>query len=257
MARVAVFDSGLGSLSILGPLRRAAPGHDLAYLADSASFPYGDKPLPALRRAVLGAARALRERFGPDLTVVGSNTPSLLLPDVVRGPGMMGVLPPLERAAAASPSGAVAVLASSSVARGPELRRLAAGLPLRPGTRIVPVDASPLIGAVESGAFLDDQAGCARLIRRVLEGPLRRSGAGAAALSSTHLPLLAGQIARQFPALRLVDPGEDVARAAAARLGPAPPGARARLSVYTTGDPGALAARLRRLGISSPAERLR
>ena len=46
---VAIFDSGIGSLSIIRELRREVPYENLLYFADRAHFPYGTKSHLELR----------------------------------------------------------------------------------------------------------------------------------------------------------------------------------------------------------------
>ena len=90
---IGVFDSGLGGLSVLAAIARALPRADLAYVADTAHVPYGNKPegfirgrvvtigehlvgqgcgmlVVACNTATVAAVRALRERF-PNLPIVG------------------------------------------------------------------------------------------------------------------------------------------------------------------------------------------
>lgn len=258
-AGVAVFDSGLGSLSVIRRIRRAAPAAPVVYLADTANYPYGTRPPPELRRIVEGRIRLLRDRFRPAAIVVGSITPTLLFPGLLGGP-VVGVRPPLRRAAEATRTGHVGVLATRSVVESGLVEGLAAGLDAPAGeVALHAVDASPLVDLVESGAFLDDGDGrCA--------GPLAELGRTLAgksidsvALSSTHLPFLAERMAAALPGVRLADPGEDAAEAVRAILagcgdfakGP-PPGLR----IYASGDPAPLEARLRRLGVREGVRRL-
>jgi len=42
MAKIAVFDSGFGSLSIIKPIQQAIKS-DIVYFADQKNFPYGKK----------------------------------------------------------------------------------------------------------------------------------------------------------------------------------------------------------------------
>ena len=44
MAFLALFDSGVGGLSVAREIRRALPAEDLLYVADTAYCPYGDRP---------------------------------------------------------------------------------------------------------------------------------------------------------------------------------------------------------------------
>ena len=77
---VAVFDSGIGSLSIIRELKREVPNEDLLYFADKAHFPYGSKSHPQLREVIVSTINYLR-RYKPKLVVVASNTPSVQVLD--------------------------------------------------------------------------------------------------------------------------------------------------------------------------------
>lgn len=252
-----MFDSGLGSLSVIRRIRRAVPEAPVVYLADTANYPYGTRSPSWLRRIVEGRIRLLRGRFRPDVVVVGSITPTLLLPDLLGGP-VVGVAPPLRRAARDTRTGHVGVLATRSVVGHGCIGEHAAGLGLPDGVRLHPIDASPLVDLVESGAFLDDEGECARRLARL--GPvLAESKIDSVALSSTHLPFLAERLAAAFPGVRIADPGEDAAEAVLARLGGS--GARrgstpAPMRVFTSGDPAPLEGRLRRLGVRETVRRL-
>lgn len=261
-APVAVFDSGLGSLSVVRRLRRAAPGVPIVYLADEENYPYGTRGPAELRRIIGGRIRLLSDMFSPSLVVVGSITPTLLLPDLFGGP-VLGVEPPLRAAAEATRTGCVGVLATRSVVASGRIGALARRLGLPAAVRLCPIDASPLVDLVESGAFLDDDAACARRIGAL--APLLRRGIGgrgidSVALSSTHLPFLSGRLAAAFPHVRFAEPGDDIARAVQERIaaapGAAPSAARGPpappppLRVLTSGrDPERLGRRLRRLGV--------
>ena len=254
---VAVFDSGLGSLSVVRRVRRAVPGASVVYLADEASYPYGAKGPAELRRAVGGRIRLLSRMFGPSMTVVGSVTPTLLCPDLLGGPNVVGVGPPLRRAAEASRTGRIGALATRSVAESGLIERLARSLGLSGAAEVRVLDASPLVDLVESGAFLgdDDDDKCSARIGETAAA-LRDMGIDSVALSSTHLPFLADRLSAALPGVRLADPGDDAAAAVRARLAGAGQGAPESLRVYTTGDPARLGARLRRLGVREEVRRL-
>ena len=259
---VAVFDSGLGSLSVIRRIRRAAPSAPVVYLADTANYPYGTRTPAALRRIVEGRIRLLRDRFRPDVVVVGSITPTLLLPDLFAGgAAVVGVHPPLRRAARATRTGHVGVLATRSVVGHCRIEEAAAGLGVPAGVRLHPIDASPLVDLVESGAFLDDEGECSRRLGR-LGTILAENEIDSVALSSTHLPFLAERLAAALPGVRLADPGEDAAEAVRRRLGAGPGGAGrerqppAPMQVFASGDPAPLEGRLRRLGVRERVQRL-
>ena len=47
---IAVFDSGLGGISVLRALVQRLPGEDFLYFGDSANAPYGVRPVAEVRR---------------------------------------------------------------------------------------------------------------------------------------------------------------------------------------------------------------
>ena len=56
---IAVFDSGVGGISVLRELRRELPNERFLYFGDSANAPYGDKTVEEVRRLTLAAAEML------------------------------------------------------------------------------------------------------------------------------------------------------------------------------------------------------
>ncbi len=77
---VAVFDSGIGSLSIIQELKKEIPNENLLYFADKAHFPYGNKSPTQLRDIIISTINYL-ERYKPKITVIASNTPSIAIFD--------------------------------------------------------------------------------------------------------------------------------------------------------------------------------
>src|ERR1700749_3678278 len=85
-ARVLIFDSGLGGLTVLAAVARERPDAELIYAADDAFFPYGALAEAALVERVGAVMDDLIARYAPDLVVIACNTASTL------------VLPPLRAA---------------------------------------------------------------------------------------------------------------------------------------------------------------
>ena len=244
MAKVAVFDSGLGSLSILRPLQKMAGLH-LIYFADQESFPYGTKSPRELRMIINATVKRLDERFSPDLIVVASNTPSLLLTPR-RGSGILGVLPPLREAVQMTSTCTIAVLATRSVVASPRLRKyIRHWVPKK--IHVVSIDASPLVELVESGRFVTHRSQCRRVIQNVLR-PIAKHGADVATLSSTHLPFLLPILEEAFPTVRFLDPADSVA-ARVQKVLKKTPASRRRLEIFASGNAGLFQKKLAKIGI--------
>ena len=234
VARVAVFDSGTGSLSVVRAVRRRLRC-ELIYYADLAGYPYGGRTRAQLARTVCRTLAEIRRRFRPDIVVMASNTPTLLLGEPR---GVIGVYPPVREAARLSRTGSIAVLTTGSAARsralGAYVRRC--GLP---HLRIHKLDCSDLVDAAQSG-------GGGRAQIRDLAARLKELDVDAATLSSTHLALLRKDMQKKMPRVRFVDPADCVARRVAAR---AKPSRHASMRIYANADPEKFEAALRRLGV--------
>src|SRR5436853_505549 len=86
---VAVFDSGVGGLTVLHELLVSLPTEDYLYLGDTARFPYGDRTPQELRTFSIEIAEHLLEE-GAKLLVVACNSASAaaldaLVVETVRG----------------------------------------------------------------------------------------------------------------------------------------------------------------------------
>lgn len=237
---LAVFDSGLGSLSIVMPIRRALDS-PIIYYADEASFPYGTKSAAELKSSILSAIAVLRAKFDPDLIIVGSNTPSLLLPEIF-SENIIGVLPPLKRAKSTTSKNSVAVLTTRSVASGAALRQYAAKV--APGIQVHPIDCTEMIRLVESCSFVHDTELCKKEVRNTLGGLDEQCDV--ATLSSTHLPFLKSIMEKEFPSVKFLDPADDVVQKVSEMTGR---GGDCSLVACTSGDVPAFSVKLQKLGI--------
>ena len=75
LAKIVVFDSGLGSLSVIKEIQKIVKT-DIVYFADQKNYPYGEKSQAQLNTIMKKTINLLEEKFMPDIIVVASNTPS-------------------------------------------------------------------------------------------------------------------------------------------------------------------------------------
>lgn len=252
MARIAVFDSGLGSLSVIRAIRRAARS-EIIYFADRENFPYGGKSRRQLGRIVQKTVKMLQEGFAPDVIVMASNTPSLMVEHDRRR--IIGVYPPVKAAAGVSATKSIAVLGTRSASGSRALGDYIARQGLPRGTAVHRIDASPLVELVETGRFLTDRGLCRKKIRGLLGEKFRDGDIDAATLSSTHLPFLKPLLRSEFPGVSFLDPAEDVAARVAEKI-KGRPGGQNRLRIYASGDVRAFEENMARLGIRNRVGRL-
>lgn len=121
-APIAIFDSGVGGLTVASAIAKRLPGEQLVYLGDTARLPYGTKSAETVTRYAVQATRLLM-RFKPKLVVVACNTASAVALPVLTAAyapiPVIGVVEPGARAAVrATRTGSIAVIATEGTVRG-------------------------------------------------------------------------------------------------------------------------------------------
>lgn len=210
---VAVFDSGIGSISIIRELKREIPNEDLLYFADRAHFPYGKKSHSQLREIIVDTINYLK-RYKPKVVVVASNTPSVQVLDEVRRMitdiPIIGVRPPLKEAARLTRKKHIGIMAAESTIRSRELEiQIRREIPQH--ILVTKFNASPIIELIEHGIHLENERRTFDVISRVL-GDNVDEKLDVITLSSTHLPFVKTYLNALLPTVRFVDPAQIVAK---------------------------------------------
>lgn len=210
---VAVFDSGIGSLSIIRELKREVPNEDLLYFADRAHFPYGSKSHSQLREIIVNTINYLR-RYKPKLVVVASNTPSVQVLEEVRRTitdvPVIGVRPPLREAARLTKKKHIGIMATEGMIRSKELEiQILREVPQH--ILVTKFNASPIVELIEQGVHLENERRTFDVISRVL-GDAVDEKMDVITLSSTHLPFVKKYLNALLPTVRFVDPAQIVAK---------------------------------------------
>lgn len=250
---IAIFDSGLGGLSVLAAIARALPRADLVYLADTAHVPYGSKPEGFIRGRVVAIGEHLVNE-GCELLVVACNTATVAAVRALRERfpqlPIVGVEPGVKPAAAASRTKRIAVLATEATARSERLATL-----IREHAAGVAVHVEPCPGwatRVEA-LHVDDHDFAAEIATRI--EPLLAAGADRLVLGCTHYSFLAPVLAPLAAGrAELVDVADAVARQCLRLAGGTAEGS-GRLQLHATAQPERLRAALPALGLGWLAER--
>ena len=245
MAKIAVFDSGFGSLSIIKPIQQAVKS-DIVYFADQKNFPYGKKSKLELTKIITKTVNMLEEKFKPDLIVIGSNTPSLLVE--INKKNIVKVLPPIKKAAKISMAGNVAILATHAVVRSRKLSEYVRKSKLPKHVNLRRIDATQLVRLVEEGKFLNNQKLCKKTVRKVLSKQFSKSNIDVAILSSTHLPFLLPFLKKQFPNIIFVDPAKEIAQKIR-KIVAKKPSKTNTMKIFTSSDPKKFQKYLWQIGI--------
>jgi len=219
LARIGIFDSGVGGLTVQRALLEAVPAADTVYLGDTARVPYGTKSAETVTQYSLRNARFLA-RHDIDLLVVACNTASAVALPALRAElavPVVGVVDPGARAAArASRTGRIGVIGTQgTVASGAYQAAIRRERP----DAVVVARACPLFVPLAEEGWIDPADEIVRGIVRRYLAPLRDAGIDTLVLGCTHYPLLQPAIAAELPGILLVDSAHAIAAEVRAQLG--------------------------------------
>ncbi len=252
MPRIAVFDSGFGSLSIIKPMQKKIKS-EIIYFADQKNFPYGTKSVSELRKVIESTIIRLEKIFNPDLIIIGSNTPSLLLKKIIKSK-IIGVYSPLRLAVNKTKSNSIAILATKSVIESNMLKNfIKRNIPKK--IKVNPINASSLVDLVESGKFIYDKKFCKKKIESVLLKPIIANNVDVVTLSSTHLPFLLPILKQVFPNIIFLDPAYLVVNQVVKKL-KTKKSKRNSLKIFTSGNVRLFQKQLRQIGIENTVKQL-
>ncbi|HEY6638197.1 MAG TPA: glutamate racemase [Solirubrobacterales bacterium] len=213
---IAMFDSGVGGLTVLHECLVSLPEEDYVYLGDDARFPYGARTEDELREHVEQVSRYLLER-GAKLLVIACNSAASAGQEVARqiaaeaGIDVVAVIDPeAEIAAALSETGKVGVLATPATVRsGAYLRALARQ---QRALTVTEVEAPDLAAVIQRGFPFSESV--VEMVRSYCE-PLKRAEVDTVILGCTHYPLVRPMLQRVLGReVRLVSAGHAIAATA-------------------------------------------
>lgn len=254
---ILLFDSGVGGLSVLAPVRRALPLAPIVYVADSAGFPYGTRDEGEIAARVPALLGRLAERYRPRLIVIACNTASTIALAAVRAAldvPIVGTVPAIRPAARISRTRTIGVLGTEATVRQPYVDDLAARF--ASDCAVIRHGSAELVTLVEAELRGDRQPDAR--YAQVLAGLLDRAGGESIDVivnACTHFPLVADRLAAAATRpMTFVDGGEGIGRRVAHLLEGArwPDTPAPGITVYTRLDEraGALTSALERHGLT-------
>jgi len=197
---IAVFDSGVGGISVLRHLRQELPGERFLYFGDSANAPYGSRTTEEVRQLTLAAARKLTTEYPVKALVIACNTATAAAVKDVRAayPDLIviGIEPALKVAADNFPGGRVGVMATEVTLREEKFDTLLHRFQRE--CSIIKIPAPGLVQLIEAGKVDGEETEA--MLRTILHPYVGKLDA--LVLGCTHYPFAAKAISRVL--------GEDV-----------------------------------------------
>ncbi|MCL2030996.1 MAG: glutamate racemase [Oscillospiraceae bacterium] len=208
---IGVFDSGLGGLTAVKELQRLLPGEDIVYFGDTARVPYGSRSRETILKYARQDVRFLLG-FGIKAVLVACGTVSAAaLPELTEefSVPMAGIiLPAVRRAAVATRTGRVGLIATQASVRARGFER--AMRSVRPEVTLYS-DACPLLVPLAENGRVGRDDPVTRLVLEESLAPMRGRDVDTLILGCTHYPLLAEAIGAALPGVTLVDSGAEAA----------------------------------------------
>jgi glutamate racemase len=213
---VAVFDSGVGGLTVLHELLVSLPTEDYVYLGDTARFPYGQRSPEELVEFALEIADRLLEAGAKLLVVACNAVSSAALEPLERHLAAAGkevdvigvVAPATQLAVAGSRTGRIGLLATPATVASAAYERAVVGAD--PHVHLETVPCPDLAPIIQGGFPFDDHV--VDTVRRYC-APLRSAAVDTVILGCTHYPLVAPLLQRILGrGVTLVTSGTGVAR---------------------------------------------
>ena len=206
---IAVFDSGVGGISVLRELVKLMPQENYLYFGDSANAPYGDKTTEQVRQLTLDAARMLLGQ-GAKALVVACNTATAAAIDILRETYpdhiIIGIEPALKMGADRFPRGRIGVMATQVTLREEKFLHQTERFP---NVQVQQIPAPGLVELIESGR---SEAPETRFFLEKMLLPYKGQ-LDALVLGCTHYPFVRSLVAEILGAeTQILDGGEGTAR---------------------------------------------
>ena len=214
---IAVFDSGVGGISVLRQLRKLMPDEKYIYFGDSANAPYGTRPTEEVRALTLAAAEKLMAEYPVKALVVACNTATAAgienlrekYPDLI----VIGIEPALKLAVDRHPAGTIGVMATQVTLREEKFDHLVHRFDS--SCQVVKIPAPGLVELIESGR--GDSPEAQEFLHSLLDQYVGKLDA--LVLGCTHYPFVKRNISAILgPDVEILHGGRGTARETKRRL---------------------------------------
>ncbi len=221
-----IVDSGLGGISVVRALKSTHPELTLTYVADTASFPYGNRSPEMINLRARALIRKITILNPGSPIVLACNTLSTLCLEPLRAAfpevTFIGTVPAIKTAASISKSRRFTLLATPNTAAGRYTQELIGEFA---GDCVVDCYGAPNLAAMIEALLLGEEIADNALRQEILPA-FCNDGLGRTdclVLGCTHYPLITARLQALAPwPVQFVDSSEAIARRALS-FGDAPP----------------------------------
>lgn len=207
--KIALFDSGVGQLSVYQEIKKLLPKENFVIFADQKNMPYGGKTPAEIKRYVLEAAEFLINHHKVKMLVLACNTATVLALDDLRknlSIPVIGVVPAIKPAAEKSKNRRIVNMSTPATAESPYLQKLINHF--AKDCKVLKLGCPGLENAVEKM----DEKETLRIIKKYSK-IINKFNPDIVVLGCTHYPLVKKQIIENLnPGIDVIDSGAAIAR---------------------------------------------
>lgn len=208
---IAVYDSGVGGISVLKKVVCLLPHEDFIYYGDSLNAPYGSKPLEVIKQLTLSAVEYLAARDVKAIVIACNTATSAAIDDVRRAyPELpiFGIEPALKPAVEAAPEGSIVVMATELTLKEKKFEQLVDSFAKE--RKVIKMSCPGLVELVESGQA-DSPRTTEYLSAKFKD--LDKASYSAVVLGCTHYPFIRRSLQSVIgPEKLILDGSEGIAR---------------------------------------------
>lgn len=213
-APIAIFDSGVGGLSVFRELEKLMPNENLIYFGDTARVPYGTRSAETIRKFVKSDLDFLAQ-FSPKLIVVACGTASCVGAPVLEAEceHFTSVISPSAIAAAkTTKSGKIGIISTAATLKSGAFEKKIKEL--LPTAQVYTKAAQMFVNVVENG-WIEADNEIANAVAKEYLKELKSLQVDTLILGCTHFPLLSAVIQHQIGEnVALISSGYETALAA-------------------------------------------
>ncbi len=214
-ARIGVFDSGVGGLTVLRELYRQLPNESILYFGDTARLPYGTRTQAEILQFVREIMLWMQQQ-GVKMVIMACNTSSALVLEQVQQEfdiPILGVILPGARAAVQH-GRRIGVISTPATAASNAYRR--AIQEINPDIEVWQQGCPEFVPLIEQNRIHDPYT---RQVAKTYLAPLLEQQIDTLVYGCTHYPHLAPVLKSILPrSVRLIDPAAYLVRAASKEL---------------------------------------
>jgi glutamate racemase len=209
--KIALFDSGVGQLSVFLEVKKLLPQENFVIFADQKNMPYGEKSPAQIKKFVTQAVKFLISKHNVKMVILACNTATVLALNHLRKNftiPIIGVVPAIKPAVEKSKKNRIVNMSTSATAKSPYLKNLINTY--AKDSQVLKLGCPGLENAIESL----NKKEIARLVKKYA---IKVNGfdPDIVVLGCTHYPLIKGQIEKNLnPGIMIIDSGAAIAKQA-------------------------------------------